>query len=158
MMNKVIFIIPMYNAAPHICDLVESLKAQTNDNWEAVFIDDLSDDDSIFMINHYSGTDKRFTIKKNEEKKWALKNVVENARIYQNHNNAIIAILDADDCLCNERTVDLILNAYKDDEVDTAWTAHKWDINNMKQYKECVGYLAVNKIDKYYSECQNRRI
>ena len=41
-MKKVIFIIPMYNAAPHIQDLVESLKEQTNENWEAVFIDDLS--------------------------------------------------------------------------------------------------------------------
>ena len=38
---KVVFIIPMFNAAPHIKELVESLQEQTNSNWEAVLIDDM---------------------------------------------------------------------------------------------------------------------
>ena len=59
---KVIFIIPAYNAAPHVEDLVKSLKEQTNTNWGAIFIDDMSDDDTIFMINHYTGNDKRFEL------------------------------------------------------------------------------------------------
>jgi len=143
-MKKVIFVIPMYNAAPHIESLVNSLKEQINPNWEAVFIDDLSDDDSIFMINHCSGNDTRFTVIKNEEKKWALKNVVEVSRNYQEDAEIIIAVLDADDCLCNERTVDLIIEAYRDDEVDTAWTGHKWDINNMNISKALPDKPTVN--------------
>jgi len=128
-MEKVVFIIPMYNAAQHIKSLVASLKEQTNKNWEAILIDDMSDDDSIFMANTCSGSDRRFTIIKNEEKKWALRNVVENARKYQD-NDVIIANLDADDSLCNENTVELLLKNYNSN-TDTAWTAHTWDINGM---------------------------
>ena len=54
---KVVFIIPMFNAAPHVKDLVESLQKQTNPNWEAILIDDMSDDDTIFMVNHSIGND-----------------------------------------------------------------------------------------------------
>ena len=134
-MNKVVFVIPMYNASQHVKSLIDSLKSQTNENWEAVFIDDMSNDDSIFMVNHCGGSDKRIRLIKNKEKKWALKNVVETARMYQDDDSAIIANLDADDSLCNNSTVELLLNAYKD-ETDTVWTAHKWDINGMNISKE----------------------
>ena len=151
-MKKVVFVIPMYNASQHISSLIESLKSQTNDNWEAVFIDDMSDDDSIFMVNHCGGSDKRITLIKNVEKKWALRNVVEVARMYQADKDTIIANLDADDSLCNVNTVDLLLSEYKED-VDTVWTAHKWDINGMNisreipqnvnpyQYQWCTSHL-----------------
>ena len=76
---KVVFIIPMYNAAPHVSELVDSLKKQKNPNWEATIIDDMSDDDTIFMVNHSVGSDERFNFVVNKEKKYALKNVVENA-------------------------------------------------------------------------------
>lgn len=119
----------MFNAAPHVKSLIESLQSQTNTNWNAILIDDMSNDDTIFMANHCSGNDERITIIANKEKKWALKNVVENSR--KVHGNDIVAILDGDDALCNEETVDLILNEYLDPEVDTVWTGHKWDINNI---------------------------
>ena len=72
---KIIFVIPTFNAAPHIEDLVCSLKEQTNENWAAIFINDMSEDDTIFMINHFTGNDKRFELIVNKEKKWALKNL-----------------------------------------------------------------------------------
>ena len=134
-MNKVVFVIPMFNASQHVKSLIDSLQSQTNENWEAVFIDDMSNDDSIFMVNHCGGSDKRIRLIKNEEKKWALRNVVETARIYQDDSSVIIANLDADDTLCNNETVDLLLKAYGDN-TDTVWTAHKWDINGMNISKE----------------------
>ena len=131
---KVVFIVPMFNAAPHVGELIKSLQAQTNPNWEAILIDDMSEDDTIFMANHCSGNDERITVISNKEKKWALKNVVDNAR---NVNlNDITAVLDGDDALCNEKTVDLILNEYQDEDVGTVWTGHKWDINNINISKE----------------------
>tara|TARA_B100000282_G_scaffold283682_1_gene247552 strand:- start:782 stop:1489 length:708 start_codon:yes stop_codon:yes gene_type:complete len=126
---KVVFIVPMFNAAPHVKELVESLKSQTNPNWEAVLIDDMSNDDTIFMANHCTGNDERFSVIVNKEKKWALKNVVDNSRNVNLKN--IIAVLDGDDYICNKNTVQLIIDAYQDDDVDTVWTAHKWDINNI---------------------------
>ena len=139
---KVVFIIPMYNAAPHIKELIESIQAQTNPNWESILIDDMSADDTIFMANHCTGNDERFTVIANKEKKWALKNVVENSRSI--NLNDIVAVLDGDDCLCNEKTVQLILDAYKDTDVGTVWTAHKWDINDLNISKEFPSNLRVN--------------
>ena len=128
---KLVFIIPMYNAAPHVSELVKSLQNQKNFNWEAIIIDDMSDDDTIFMVNHSVGNDERFKFVVNKEKKYALKNVVEHSIIAAKEKECIIGILDGDDALCNENTVDLILDAYKDEDVGTVWTAHKWDINNI---------------------------
>lgn len=141
---KVVFIIPMFNAAPHVGELVKSLQDQKNTNWEAVIIDDMSEDDTIFMVNHAVGNDERFKFIVNKEKKYALKNVVENSINAAKEKNCIIAILDGDDALCNEDTVDLILSAYKDDDVGTAWTAHKWDINNMNISKDLPDNIRVN--------------
>lgn len=139
---KVVFIIPMFNAAPHVKDLISSLINQTNKNWEAVFIDDMSDDDTIFMVNHHVGSDERFKLVVNTEKKWALKNVVEQSRKLD--TECIIAILDGDDMICNTKTVDMILDEYKDPEIDTVWTAHKWDINNINISKELPSDPPVN--------------
>mgnify|MGYP003113930240 CR=1 FL=1 len=131
-MKKVVFISPMYNAQDHLVDLITSVKDQTDENWELIIVDDLSTDDSYEFAKICAGSDKRIKVYKNRKKKWALKNVVERARKFQKKDDVIIAILDADDCLCNEKTVELILNEYKkDDEVDTLWTAHSWDINSM---------------------------
>lgn len=141
---KVVFIVPMFNAAPHVGELIKSLQTQSNHNWEAVLIDDMSDDDTIFMVNHTVGNDKRFKFFVNKEKKYALKNVVEHATNAAKEKDCIIAILDGDDALCNINTVDLILNAYLDDEVGTVWTAHKWDINNMNISKELPENIRVN--------------
>ena len=128
---KLVFIIPMYNAAPHVSELVKSLQNQKNFNWEAIIIDDMSDDDTIFMVNHSVGNDERFKFVVNKEKKYALKNVVEHSIIAAKEKECIIGILDGDDALCNENTVDLILDAYKYEDVGTVLTAHKWDINNI---------------------------
>ena len=141
---KVVFVIPMFNAAPHIGDLVKSLQEQENKNWEAVLIDDMSEDDTIFMVNHCVGNDKRFKFVVNKEKKYALKNVVEHSVKIAQEKNCIIAILDGDDALCNKKTVDLLLEAYSDDEVGTVWTGHKWDINNMNISKELPANIRIN--------------
>ena len=129
-MQKVVFAIPMYNAAKHLNDLISSLKDQTNENWEAIIVNDMSDDNSIETFNTYTSGDSRFSLINNTEKKWALKNVVEVARKYENEEGIIIANLDADDCLCNENTVELLIKNY-DEETDTLWTGHSWDINGL---------------------------
>ena len=135
-MKKVIFISPMYNAASHLPELIESMKEQTNVNWKHILIDDMSSDNSFEVACELTHNDDHFQIIKNKEKRWALKNVINVAREYQNDPNVIIANIDGDDALCNENTVELLLNAYKDDKVETVWTAHSWDINGMNISRE----------------------
>ncbi len=129
-MNKVVFISPMFNATAHIEDLVDSVKEQRNGSWEHIIVDDMSTDESYKLACELTKDDERFTIIKNTEKCWALKNVVRHARCYQEEDKTIVAVIDADDALCNENTVDLLLEAYGDD-VDTVWTSHSWDINGL---------------------------
>ena len=123
MQSKVIFISPMYNATAHLPDLIESMKEQTNKNFKHIIIDDVSTDNSFDLACKLTQDDARFEVIRNKEKKWALKNVIEVARRYQKDSSLIIAVIDADDALCNENTVDIIIDAYSDpktsDEVFT---------------------------------------
>ena len=118
----------------------KSLKEQYNENWELIVIDDMTTDDSVEMLKICRGNDERINFIKNKEKKWALKNVVEASRKYQDEDDTIIAILDADDSLCNENAVEKILKMYCD-ETDAVWTAHSWDINGLNISRELPGNI-----------------
>ena len=144
-MEKVVFISPMYNASSHLKDLIDSIKEQKNPNWEHVIVDDMSTDNSFELASQLADGDERFKIIKNTEKCYALKNVIREARNYQDSSKVVVAVIDADDALCNENTVDLLLNKYsEDDDVDTVWTAHAWDINSMNISKELPESPSVN--------------
>ena len=135
LIKEVVFISPMYNAKPHLAELVESLQEQSNPNWRHIIVDDMSTDGSWEYACKLSKDDDSIEVRKNKEKDWALKNIVKIAREFENRDDVIIAVIDADDTLCNENTVDLLINAY-DDEIDTVWTAHSWDINSMNISRE----------------------
>lgn len=135
---KVVFVVPCYNAAPNIPRLFNSLVEQTSDQWRAVFVDDTSSDKTAKTIQgmiDMHGVGDRVTLVKNEERRYALRNVVDTAK---NRNGKligpsdIIAVMDADDQLCNPETVSTILQAHEDANASAAiWTAHKWDSNGM---------------------------
>jgi glycosyltransferase involved in cell wall biosynthesis len=146
--KEVIFIVPLYNAQDHLNDLSESLKEQTNKNWKCIFINDMSIDGSIDIIKNICKNDERFKFINNDIKKWALRNVVECTRKFENVSDLIIAVLDGDDSLCNENTVDLLLKEYnKDDNIDTIWTAHTWDINSLNISKPLPENINVDPYD-----------
>jgi len=127
---KVVFISPCFNASRNLRDLIDSTKNQKDDRWSHIFIDDLSVDDTVSEFNKIVNNDERFSIIKNSEKKYALRNIVEVAREYQDQDDVIIAVIDGDDQLCNENTVSLLIDEYKRGS-DVVWTAHRWDINGI---------------------------
>jgi len=130
LIKEVVFISPMYNAKPHLKDLFESLIEQNNPNWRLILIDDMSTDNSFGYACNLLGEESRIQVRTNKEKCWALKNVIKVAREFEDRDDVIIAVIDADDALCNENTVDLLIKTY-DDQTDTVWTAHSWDINSI---------------------------
>ena len=125
---KVVFIIPSYNAESNIVNLGTSLMIQSDERWSAIIVDDMSTDNSWKNIERLPRD--KFVIVKNEEKKYALKNVVESIQKI-NEEDSIIAVLDGDDSICNPDTVKILIERYTENNLDVAWTGHKWDINNM---------------------------
>jgi glycosyltransferase involved in cell wall biosynthesis len=94
MCNLVSIIMPSYNCGKYVEDTIRSVQAQTYQNWEIIFIDDCSKDDTIRRVSVLREQDSRI-------------------KLYQNHgnlgaavsrNNALreakgrwIAFLDSDD-------------------------------------------------------------
>ena len=136
MKKSIVFISPTYNASFHLSELYESLREQSNKNWSWVILNDMSNDDTLEIANNIAKSDelKRVTIVNHIEKKFALKGIVDylQSNYTSTHADTIVAIVDGDDALCNENTVDLVLKEYNDNqELEVLWTAHSWDINGM---------------------------
>ena len=87
-------IIPVYNASRFLEETINSIQEQTYSNWEAIFIDDCSSDNSYNLIKKYQKEDKRIKLIKNKTNSGAA--VSRNNGI--NHAEGdYICFLDADD-------------------------------------------------------------
>lgn len=51
--NLISIIIPVYNSSKYIKDTIESIEMQTYENYEAIFIDDNSEDNSVDIIEEF---------------------------------------------------------------------------------------------------------
>jgi glycosyltransferase involved in cell wall biosynthesis len=67
--RKFIFVIPCYNASANLPSLFESLYQQRDQDWHAIFIDDVSKDDTAAYIEKIAVNDDRVVLVKNTEKK-----------------------------------------------------------------------------------------
>ena len=144
MKNCITFISPTYNASFHLNELYASLREQTNENWRLIILNDMSNDDTLDIANRIVMSDEkeRVIVINHDHKKFALKGLYDYLSNSSDSPDQIIAILDGDDALCNENTVDLILKEYNNNpQLDALWTAHSWDINGMNISKELPGNL-----------------
>ena len=101
----------------------------------------MSTDDTFEKASKFNPD--KFSVIENREKKYALRNIVDNARVFQGLDDVVIAVIDGDDSLCNPDAVSLILSEYEKG-ADVVWTAHTWDINGMNISKEMP-----QKVDPY---------
>jgi len=101
-------IIPVYNTAPYLRQCLDSLLTQTITDWEAIMVDDASQDESAAVAEEYVLKDRRFTLLKQETHKGqsAARN-----RGLKVAKGEYLAFLDADDWWDNdylERHLDAI--------------------------------------------------
>jgi succinoglycan biosynthesis protein ExoO len=61
-MPYVSVVIPAYNAADFIIDAYGSIVAQTMDDWEAIFVDDGSQDDTLSILQTFAAADRRIKV------------------------------------------------------------------------------------------------
>ena len=105
---KVIFVSPCYNAEKNIEKLIDSIRSQNDSRWHHVIIDDISTDNTYEVAQKYTQDDSRFTVIRNSEKKYALRNIIEASRDFSSKQN-IIATVDGDDSLCNNDAVSKLI-------------------------------------------------
>ena len=93
-------ITPLYNGEEFIRDAVESVLAQTYENWELLVIDDGSSDNGYNIVKEYSDNDKRIKLLKNEKNSGVTK--TRNKGI-EASDGRYIAFLDSDDMWHREK-------------------------------------------------------
>ena len=68
--DLVSIVIPVYNASKVISETIRTIQNQTYKNWEAIFVDDHSQDESISIIKNFQKDDGRiklFVMKENKK-------------------------------------------------------------------------------------------
>lgn len=112
--TKISFIIPVYNAAPFLSRLLDSLQSQETDaNWEALFTDDGSSDASLRILREAEIQDARIRVFEisHEGSSGARNKGLENA------TGDIIAFIDADDFI-HPKLIKTVLPYFDDASVD----------------------------------------
>ena len=87
-------IIPVYNASKYLKETIATIEEQTYENWEAIFVDDCSNDNSKKIIENSIKKDKRIKLLTNNKNSGAA--VTRNNGINYS-NGEYICFLDADD-------------------------------------------------------------
>lgn len=71
-MRNIAVIIPCYNSERYIAETINSVRAQTYDNWECVVVDDGSTDNSAKIVDELVKDDDRFVVIHTENRGVAL--------------------------------------------------------------------------------------
>lgn len=93
MEELVSIIMPSYNTASYIAETVQSVLAQTHQNWELIIVDDCSTDDTDEVVKPFL-SDSRIRYLKNEKNSGAA---VSRNRALREAKGKWIAFLDSDD-------------------------------------------------------------
>lgn len=132
--NRFVFIIPFRNVKDYINQCAQSLINQKNKNWIAIFCDDASTDGTIDNLP----IDSRFSIIKNNERISALPNIHYGIVDSNLNDEDIICLLDGDDMLIVDNTIDILENLYNDNTLLT-YGQYVWptgQVGHCKAYTE----------------------
>ena len=120
---KLRILVPFYNAAGTLERLIESLVAQTDQDFDTLFLDDCSTDNSREVIEQefakYRNNPAVLNYVKNEENIGIMRNVVQG--VEQTDDDVIYCILDGDDFLY-PHAVETVKKAYEENDYDFAWS------------------------------------
>lgn len=89
-------IVPVFNRESIIIDTLESIKQQTNQNWECIIVDDFSTDNTKKICKDYIKTDVKFKFIENQRSKGA-QGARNTGIIYSNYD--FVFLFDSDDLL-----------------------------------------------------------
>lgn len=94
MEDKVTVVTPTWNSAKYIRETIESVQAQTYQNWEMIIVDDCSTDNTVEIIGDIVKKDSRIHLIKQKENQGAA--ISRNIAV-QKGTGRYVAYLDSDD-------------------------------------------------------------
>jgi len=103
------------NVEKYIKRCISSITKQKFENYEVYLIDDMSSDQTVNVINELIGTNPKFKLIVNTEKKFKLKNMydlISNREYFDEED--IVVELDGDDFLFNENVLNKVNDVYAD--------------------------------------------
>lgn len=120
-MPQVSVIVAAYNAAPYIAQAIESVQAQTLQDWEMIIVDDASTDQTIAAVEPYLCDSRIRLIKRTENRgPSAARNCALDAA-----QGEWIAILDADDWYDPPR-LERLLECARQLQVSLIYDLNRW--------------------------------
>jgi teichuronic acid biosynthesis glycosyltransferase TuaG len=125
--NPLISVItPCYNSARYIGQTIESVLAQTYQNWEMIIVDDCSTDNSFQLAREYAEKDKRIRVYRQEQNSGAA--LARNKAIMESHGK-YVAFLDSDDLWLPEK-LEKQLRFMRENGSDFSFTEYEHIIDN----------------------------
>jgi len=107
-------IIPAYNSEKWIFKTIKSVLEQEYGNYECIVSDDISTDRTYELASSL-GSDK-LSVYKNEEKKYALKNIYDSVQRSNPKPEDVIVVLDGDDWLTSNHVLSKLNEYYSRDK------------------------------------------
>ena len=132
-MPLISIIIPVYNAETTLSDCLDSISAQSYRNWEAICIDDGSNDRSLEILQKYQKNDSRFKVFHQSN------NGVSSAR-----NNALRHVAKESEWIHFVDSDDFIAPTMYEDIFDAIYKQNDPSIDYVRLFGQ--------KTDKHYSE------
>jgi len=115
--NKFVIITPSFNNSSWVEYNLASILNQTYNNYEVLYIDDASTDQTYERAKSLIGQDDRFTIVKRQESKKATYNYFYELEDYLTDDQDIVVHLDGDDWFFDNTVLEKLNNFYNEKDV-----------------------------------------
>ena len=121
--DLVSIIVPVYNAEKFLKDTIDTICNQTYKNWEAIFVDDCSNDSSFEILSKYSKLDDRIKVYK-------MKSNSGNPSYPRNYgidkaSGDFLCFIDADDKWDNDK-IEKQVKFMKENDIAFSYTSYEF--------------------------------
>ena len=156
MPTKISVLIPFKNTAAYLPECIDSILNQTFSDWEAIFVDDHSSDNSAKIVQNYAKNDSRIKCLKNK----GSGIITALCTAYGDCNGNLITRMDSDDIMMPEKLQAMQLDLYTKGKGHIAlglveYFSEKGVNDGYKRYEKWLNKLisAGCNFDEIYKEC-----
>lgn len=135
-MTKFSIIVPIYKVEKYVSQCIESILAQTYEDFEILCVDDCGNDGSIKIVENFAQTDSRIKILYQDKNRGvaAARNLA-----LENAQGEFLLCVDSDDWI-EKNALQVLLNAFENTDAESVWFDGYRYYEDSKTYQECPIY------------------